>query len=528
MANTLFEALGSSAQSLPEHEAVSFPMQPARMNFAQLHRASTAFAMSLLQLGLRPGDHIALLAENRLEWVITQAAASAMGAVLVPINTHFAKDDLRFVLLQSDAKAIVLSERFRNNRYLELLHSMRSELLCLQHVIVIPNGGDTVNTFDSAYSFESRLQAGLETPVDLPQVDATAPGALLYTSGTTGFPKGALLSHAGMVHNARATNARLRMTSADRWTSIISLFHCAGCIMNLTGTVVAGACYVGVEAFEAKQMCKIIEAERCTVLSGVPTSYVAMLDHPERNTFDMTSLRAGTCGGADADPAQLRRCVEHFPIPQLVQVYGQTESSTLVSCSSVDDEDRLDNAGLALDGFEVRIVSTETQEVMSAGALGEIHARGPGVMLGYYKRPAETRATRTEDGWLKTGDLGFLDARGALTIAGGRLRDMVIRAGENIYPVEVENFLRAHDAVSDCAVVGLSDAYYGEILGAVVTCETSVSLSDLQHYCQGRLARFKVPEQWFVIDALPLTPSGKVKKTVLREWINEGRLEALV
>ena len=361
------------------------------------------------------------------------------------------------------------------------------------------------------------------TPVT-PDPDAVA--ALLYTSGTTGFPKGALLSHRAMMMVATNSATRLGLEAGGRWTSIIPLFHCAGCILNLLGSLSHGAAYVGVPSFDPENMFRIIEAERCTHLSGVPTSYLAMLDHPARTNYDLSSLKAGSCGGADCNPDVLQRCAAVFPIPGLSQVYGQTEGGTLFACPQHDDPLRWETAGKALPDYQLRIVDPETLARLPAGEIGEVHARGPMVMVGYYNKPEATAETII-DGWLRTGDLGYLREDGRLVIAGGRLRDMIIRGGENIYPAEIENVLQQHDAVAEVAVFGVPDDYYGEIVGAAVKLARPVSASELQALCAARIAKFKVPAVIFTVERFPLTPSGKIRKVELRELAKENRMEKL-
>jgi fatty-acyl-CoA synthase len=321
--------------------------------------------------------------------------------------------------------------------------------------------------------------------------------------------------------------ARLGLWAGNRWTSIIPLFHCAGCILNLLGALQTGAAYVGVPGFDPEIMFRVIEAERCTHLSGVPTSYLAMLDHPARSDYDLSSLRGGTCGGADCNPDVLRRCAEEFPMPGLCQVYGQTEGSTLFTCPSTDDPLRWETAGTALPGYELRIVDPTTLQSLPAGQIGELQGRGPMVMQGYYKRPDDTAETIIAGDWLRSGDLGFITETGHLVIAGGRLRDMIIRGGENIYPAEIENLLQAHPAVASVAVFGLADTYYGEIVAAAVKLSAPVAAAALQAHCAARIAKFKVPAVIYAVESFPLTPSGKIRKVELRHWAAERRMERL-
>lgn len=506
-------AVEQAAQRWPEAEALVFPHQQARRSFRQYRNEALALAGALAARGLARGDHIALLAENRVEWPIVQMACAALGAVFVPLNTHYRRDDLAYALKQSDAKALICSTYFRSNPYLENVTALRPGLPLLKHVFTLE--ADYPNLIAEAQEF---------TPAE---TDPDAVAALLYTSGTTGFPKGALLTHRAMMMVGTNSAARLGLVAGDRWTSIIPLFHCAGCILNLLGSLAHGAAYVGVPGFDPETMFRVIEAERCTFLSGVPTSYLSMLDHPARKDYDLSSLKAGSCGGADCNPDILRRCAAEFPMPGLAQVYGQTEGGTLFVCPAHDDPLRWETAGTALPGYDLRIVDPVTREGLRPGAIGEIQARGPMVMEGYYKNPEATAETILEGGWLRTGDLGYLRPDGHLVIAGGRLRDMIIRGGENIYPAEIEAVLQSHEAVAEVAVFGVSDAYYGEIVAAAVKLVKPAATAELQSLCAARIAKFKVPTLIFAVERFPLTPSGKIRKVELREWAAGGRMEQL-
>ena len=508
-----WDALEHAARHWPEAEALVFPHQQARRSFAQYHTEARALAGALQARGIKAGDHVALLAENRVEWPIVQMACAALGAVFVPLNTHYRRDDLAYALKQSDSLALICSTQYRSNPYLENVMALRPDLPLLTHVFTLEDD------YPQLMQEARELQPSPGRPEDV--------AALLYTSGTTGFPKGALLSHRAMMMVARNSAERLDLRAGDRWTSIIPLFHCAGCILNLLGCLNKGAAYVGVPSFDPETMFRVIEAERCTFLSGVPTSYLAMLDHPARGKYDLSTLKAGSCGGADCNPEVLKRCAEEFPMPGLAQVYGQTEGGTLFVCPAHDDPLRWETAGRALPGYELRVVDPQTLASLGPGEIGEIQARGPMVMEGYYKKPEATAETIIEGGWLRTGDLGYLREDGRLVIAGGRLRDMIIRGGENIYPAEIENVLQQHHAVAEVAVFGVADDYYGEIVAAAVKLSGSVRASDLQALCAGRIAKFKVPAVIYRAERFPLTPSGKIRKVELRQWAKDGLMEKL-
>jgi acyl-CoA synthetase (AMP-forming)/AMP-acid ligase II len=515
------DALRRWSERAGAKEALAFPLSGGRLTYRAWYEKSLALARALLDIGLAPGSHVALLAENRLEWPLVQMGVAAMGGVLVPLNTHYRREDLAYAMTRSRSRAIILSPEFRSNAYLAMLDEMRAQLPDLEHVIAL----DAVEGREPPLS--DLLERGHASRRELPRTDPFAPASLQYTSGTTGFPKGALLHYAGMLEDAWATASRLHFGQGERYTSIIPLFHCAGCVMGLQMCLQAGATYVGVPYFDPETVFRVIQEERCTALSGVPTSWLAMLDHPARASYDLSTLRTGTCGGADANPDVLNACREHFPIPELVQVYGQTECSTLISASDCKAERRVETAGPPLDGCEVRITHPETGAPLLAGEIGQIEARGVMVMIGYHDLPEATAEAIDADGWLKTGDLGTLTPEGRLLVAGGRLRDMIIRGGENIYPVEIENVLATHPAIAEATVFAIPDDYYGEIPGAAVRLRGPVSASALAAHCRQRIARFKTPARWFVVDRFPVTASGKIRKVELRQLAIEGKLEPL-
>ncbi len=513
-------------------QALSFPQSGGGATYEQWADEAYALARGLLALGLGPDRHIALMAENRREWPVVQLAVALAGSIFVPLNTHYRRDDLETVLRHSRADALITVPAFRSNPYLDHIRDMRGLLRDLDHVIVIGDarGGDARggDAGREELSYEALVDSGRARPgMVLPERDGTQDGAMLFTSGTTGTPKGAMLTHRGMMLNAHQTALRLGIGPGDRWTSIIPLFHCAGCIMSLLGGLQHGACYVGVPAFEPVSMFETIEAERCTVLSGVPTSFLAMLEHPLRAEFDLTSLRTGTCGGADCNADVLKACARDYPIPQICQVYGQTEACTLIAAPDASDPLRFETAGPPLADHEVRIIEPATGAEQPPGAIGEIRARGPMVMTCYFGAPDATEETLDDDGWLHTGDLGYLTETGHLVISGGRLGDMIIRGGENIYPAEIENLLQEHPAVSSVAVFGVTDVYYGERVTATVVLSGETSAGELQAFCADRIARFNIPTEVFVAQAFPLTPSGKIRKVELREQVARGELERL-
>jgi fatty-acyl-CoA synthase len=512
------------ANRWPDKEALVFDSTSQRLTFSQWLLASQTIASALRRRGIQPGDSVALWAENRIEWPIAQVAIAATGAVLVPVNTHFRQEDLLHVLDHSQSVAILLSERFRSSDYLQMALASRHLLPALREIISFDEPSTQI---ENCSSYPALMLDAPESPFKAWSWLPRELASIQYTSGTTGRPKGAELCFEGMLMNARGTVARLGVTSEDRWTSIIPLFHCAGCIMNVLAALEVGATYVGVSAFDAGRMLRLVEAERCTLLTGVPTSYLSMLEHPERAHYDLSSLRAGTCGGADCDPALLKRCSDAFPIPGLLQVYGQTEASTLIALDHCDSPQRFTTAGMPLPGMQVRVCDPDTGRTLAPSETGEIHVRGPMVMLGYHRDALETARCIDGEGWMQTGDLGRLTADGRVELVGGRLRDMIIRGGENIYPVEVENLLRAHPCINEIAVFALPDPFYGEVVAAAVELSEALSLAEIRQACVGKIAGFKHPVKVYKISQWPMTSSGKILKRELKAQALSAGLEEL-
>jgi fatty-acyl-CoA synthase len=516
--DTSIEALAAIAQRRPDKDAFVFP--EAALSFGDWSEKSTALAKALLDLGFAPGDNISLLAQNSIHWPIVQLAVAKAGMILVPLNTYYKVDDLTYALSHSQARAVFFTPAFRTNKYLKLVREAAKQSKDLRAKIVI--GGDA----EGCLNIDNLIADGITSSTALPSVKGEDSAAIIYTSGTTGFPKGAILTHRGVMADGCAVFSRLKIGSDDRITSIVPMFHSASFCVAIPGCLAAGATFLGLEAFDAVEMFKVIERHRATVHVAVPTSLRIMLEHPRRNEFDLSSLRVGTCGGADVEPELLRRCAVEFPIPGLVQAYGLTESTGLACCPEPDDPDRFETAGRPLPGYSVRIADPESGAILGEDAIGEVQIKSPSIMRGYFANDSETLKAIDADGWLKTGDLGQVRRDGKLVLSGGRLKDMIIRGGENIYPAEVERVLLSHPAVSEVAVFGLKDDHFGELVAAAVR-GGEVTAAELADHCASRIAKYKIPAKYFRIEAFPLTPSGKIRKVALREMVADGRLHGL-
>jgi fatty-acyl-CoA synthase len=481
-----------------------------RWTFAEMLADSERVAAALLAR-FSPGERIAAWAPNLPEWVLLEFGAALAGMVLVTVNPAYQRHELAYVLGQSGAAGIVLVQEWRGNPMRASLDAVRDELNDLREAIFFEE-------------WDEFLDAGV--PGVLPEVNPDDPAQIQYTSGTTGFPKGAVLRHGSLTDNAAMYVAEVEIGPGDVYVNPMPMFHTAGCGMAVLGTLHARAKHVPVLAFDPGFVLELIERERGTALLGVPTMQIALLEHPDVATRDLSSLRSSVSGGSLV-PAELVRRIEATFGVRFCIVYGTTECSPLVTMTRFDDsaEDKAETIGRAMPQTEVKIVDPVSGEVVAPGAVGELCARGYMVMHGYFENPLGTAEVIDADGWYHTGDLASMDERGYCRIE-GRLKDMIIRGGENIYPREIEGVLFEHPGVAEIAVVGIPDDKWGEQVAAFVRPAGDVppTTAELSAFVRERLAAFKVPRCWVFVDAFPLTGSGKVQKFILRERYVNGEL----
>ncbi|CAN7321071.1 AMP-binding protein [Variovorax paradoxus] len=460
-----------------------------------------------------PGERVCLWAPNVPEWVILQYGVALAGLVLVTANPALRSIELRYVLRQSRCTGLLYTAEFRGTDMAAVAREVAGEV---RETFCLLNWQTEVRTHSDRG--------------ELPHVQALDPAQIQYTSGTTGNPKGALLHHAGLVTSARLTCNRAGI-EASVVISPMPLFHTAGAVLSSLGCVTTGSTYVLPLLFEPETLMRAIALERCDVLYGVPTMQIAMLDHPKRDQYDLSTLRVAISGGAPVPPELLHRIETGFHC-DLLTLYGQTECSPTISMVGPNDnqEDKATTVGQPLPQVEIRIADPASGKTQPVGAEGEVEVRGPQCMLGYFEMPEETAQTMRPDGWLRTGDLGTLDRRGYLRVT-GRLKDMIIRGGENIYPAEVEARLMEHATVAMAVVFGIPDARWGEVVGAAVQIRAGMPLpaaETLRAHCLSMLAPQKLPTVWFSCDAFPLTASGKVQKFRLRELAEKNQLTQMV
>lgn len=481
-----------------------------RWTYAQLLAQAEQCAHWLLSR-YAPGDHICLWAPNVPEWVILQYGAALAGIVLVTANPALRAEELRYVLRQSRSIALIHVDAFRGSDMAAVAEQVADEV---KEVF-------SLNRWNE-------VQASRETG-ELPVVEPRAPAQLQYTSGTTGQPKGALLHHMGLLTNASYVTARLKLGEGVL-VSPMPLFHTAGSVMSVLGSMVSGATLVLPQFFDTEAVLAAIQRERATVLYGVPTMLIALIEHPRRAHYDLSSVRYANSGGAPVPPELLRRVQVGLGC-ELLSVYGQTEASPIICQTAPNDalDDRAETAGQPLWQVEVRVADPMSGAVMPVGVGGELQARGYQTMLGYFEMPEATAQAFTTDGWLRTGDLGVMDDRGYVRIT-GRLKDMIIRGGENIYPVEVEARLLEHPEVVDVAVFGMPDPHWGEVVCAALRFrnpQDTPTVLELRDFCKQSLAPQKAPTRYFASSTFPLTGSGKVQKFRLIQQAREGSIPPL-
>ncbi|MBK6942117.1 MAG: AMP-binding protein [Planctomycetes bacterium] len=519
---TVSELLRRAAALWPTQEAVVSPPRGVRLSFADLDRHANVVAAGLLRHGIGRGDRVVLWSVNCPDWVVLQYALARIGAVLVTANTALKRDELTYILGKSRARALVFARGTPSNDFAATVERLdRARLPHLNVLIGMDRAAATdsiaLEAVASAAGADARA-AVLEVETRLSRDDVIN---MQYTSGTTGFPKGVMLTHRNLVQNAAAIAPILDFRPGDRLCLCVPLFHCFGCVI---GTLVAhetGSALVLVEGFDAAVVLDTIERERCTALYGVPTMFIAELAAQRARPRDLTSLRVGVMAGAPCPEQVMREAAVDLHIPGLVIAYGLTEASPGVTLSSPTDslDLRATTVGKALPGLAVRIADPDSGVEVARGQSGELWTRGEHVMAGYDDEPEATRRAITTDGWLKTGDMATMDEQGFVRIV-GRSKELIIRGGENIAPAEVEDALRVHDAVLDVAAFGVPSAFFGEEVAVAVRMkpERTVSAAELQAFCRARIAEHKVPSRVLFVDQFPLTGSGKVQRFVLREW----------
>ncbi|UFJ43268.1 AMP-binding protein [Brevibacillus humidisoli] len=530
---TIGDLLDETAARIPEREAVVYKECDLRYSYAQFQQICNQVAKGLISLGIEKGENMAIWATNVPEWVTAQFASAKMGAVLVTVNTSYRVHELEYLLRQSESTTLMLIDSYRGADYLEMIREICPELAhCepgqlksarlpnLRNVIYIGSERQPGMFLWSDLLRRAEMVSDEELLIRQRSLQPDDVINMQYTSGTTGFPKGVMLSHVNIVNNAIKVAECMRLEETDRVCIPVPFFHCFGCVMGTLACVATGATMVPLITFDPQRVLQVVEEERCSALYGVPTMFIAELNHPSFPNRDLTSLRTGIMAGSPCPIEVMKKVVEQMGIRDITIAYGQTESSPVITQTRPEDsiERRVSTVGRAHDGVEVKIVDPATGEEVEPGVQGELCTRGYLVMKGYYNMPEQTMKAIDSDGWLHTGDLATMDEEGYFRIT-GRLKDMIIRGGENIYPREIEEFLYSHPKILDVQVVGVPDEKYGEQVLACIKVKEGEVLTEeeVKQYCEGKIARFKIPHYIQFVSDYPMTASGKIQKYKLRE-----------
>jgi fatty-acyl-CoA synthase len=537
LSDTIGDHLDRVAEAAPDSPALVVPHQDVRWSYGELRDKTDAFAAGLLALGLKPGQRIGIWSPNCAEWVVAQFATAKAGLILVNINPAYRLHELDYALNKVDCSALILAPAFKSSNYIEMLQSLAPELASSEPGalkaeklsglrVVIRLGADKtpgmVNFADVPGLAKEADRSHLAEVRESLQFDD--PINIQFTSGTTGRPKGATLSHQNILNNGYFVGESIRLTAQDRMCIPVPFYHCFGMVMGNLGAITHGACMViPGEGFEPERVLKAVQEERCTSLYGVPTMFIALLNHPDFDKTDLSSLRTGIMAGSPCPIDVMRQVIERMHMPEVTIAYGMTETSPVSFQSAVDDsvERRVSTVGRIHPHVEVKIVDPMGR-IVPRGEPGELLTRGYSVMRGYWGDHDLTAEAVDVSRWMHTGDLAVLDAEGYCNIV-GRIKDMVIRGGENIYPREVEEFLYGHPKIRDVQVFGIPDKQYGEQLCAWIILKDGERLSeeDIILFCSSEIAHYKIPRTIRFVESFPMTVTGKIQKFIMRKMMIE-------
>lgn len=534
---TIGAYLEEQVKRLPDHEFIVYPDRDLSWSYSTFNERVDHLAKGLLATGIGKGDHVGIWACNVPDWITFMFATAKIGAVLVTINTQYRIFELEYLIKQADLAALVIIDSFRDHNYLDTIYELIPELrICqrghlrsekfpeLRSVIYIGQ-----EKHRGIYNSRELLQLGsqcsdgryLKVKASL---DCHEVVNMQYTSGTTGFPKGVMLSHYNILNNGYYIGDRQKFSAADRLCLPVPLFHCFGCVLGVMAALTHGTTMVPLELFDPLLVLAAVQKEKCTALYGVPTMFIAELDHQMFDMFDLSSLRTGIMAGSPCPEETMRQVMEKMHCTDITIAYGLTEASPVITQTRTDDSiaQRTGTVGAALPEIEVKIIDPETGLEVDQGTSGELCCRGYNIMKGYYNMPERTAEAIDADGWLHSGDQAEVDSDGYYRIT-GRIKDMIIRGGENIYPREIEEFLYTMDGILDVQVAGIPDEKYGEVVGAFIIRKEGADITDADviDFTRNRIAPYKKPKHVFFLDSYPMTASGKIQKYKLREIARE-------
>ena len=510
----IFQNLRRTAARFSDREALVAAHQNYRSTYSELVAQCEVIARGLMSRGVKPGDRVGIWAPNRFEWVVVQYATAAMGAILVNINPAYRTSELEYALNQSGISFLILAAAFRQADYKAMLAEVKGRCPDLREALVLEDGWEALKR-DAANTNESALR---EVEGSLQFDD---PINIQYTSGTTGFPKGATLTHHNILNNGFFIGETLKYSEQDRVCIPVPFYHCFGMVLgNLACTTHGATMVIPAEAFDPVLTMETVQKERCTSLYGVPTMFIAELEHQRFKEFDFSSLRTGIMAGSPCPVEVMKKVQTTMHIPEMTIAYGMTETSPVSTQSTTDDplERRVSTVGRVHPHAEIKIVDAASGAVVPRGTTGELCSRGYMVMLGYWNNEEATHQAIDSARWMHTGDLATIDDEGYVNIV-GRIKDMIIRGGENIYPREVEEFLYGHPDVADVQVIGVPSEKYGEeVMAWVKSREGATPTGDeLALWCKGKIASYKIPRHWKFVDSFPMTVTGKIQKYKMRE-----------
>jgi fatty-acyl-CoA synthase len=535
--DTIGQFFEKQVEKDPDRDFLVYPDRGLRFSYKEFDERVNLLAKGLLSIGIEKGDHIGIWARNVPDWLTFMFATSKIGVVLVTVNTAYKSHELEYVLKQSDMKALAIVDGFQEIDYIQTIYDLVPELKTQERGNLVSKKFPFLKSIiyigpekhRGMYNTHELLLLGKHTNDDefikiKNSLDNYEVINMQYTSGTTGFPKGVMLTHRNILNNGFYIGERQKFTEEDRLCLPVPLFHCFGIVLGVMAILTHRATLIMVELFDPLMVLAAVQKEKATALYGVPTMFIAEFSHPMFDMFDLSSLRTGIMAGSPCPIEAMRKVIDEMNMKDVTIAYGLTEASPVFIQTSADDtiEKKVNTVGTPLPHIEVKVIDPETGEELGPDKPGEVCCRGYNVMKGYYKMPEMTEETIEEDGWLHSGDLVTLDEDGYYTIV-GRIKDMIIRGGENIYPREIEEFLYTMPGVQDVQVIGIPDEKYGEIVGAfVITAKgADITEEDVRDYALTKIARYKVPKHVFIVDGFPLTASGKIQKFKLREMAVE-------
>ena len=515
LGETIGANLERTAGEHPDRLAMVSRHQDVRLTYAEYDAEIDRVACALLDAGIERGDRVGLWSPNRVEWALVQYATAKLGAILVNVNPAYRTHELEYALKHSGCRLLVAASKFKTSDYVAMVGEVRGGLAELERVVFLDDP-----SWDELLDGASRVDVGAVRERSA-ALDPSDPINIQYTSGTTGFPKGATLSHHNILNNGYFVGEGCRITQEDLICVPVPYYHCFGMVMGNLAASSHGACVVlPGEAFEPRSVLEAVQEEGCSVLYGVPTMFIAELDHPEFESFDLSSLRTGIMAGSPCPIEVMRKVIDRMHMAEVTICYGMTETSPVSTQTGADDELelRVGTVGRVHPHVEIRVADPDDGRTLPRGDTGEFQTRGYSVMLGYWEEPERTAEAIDAARWMHTGDQAVMDENGYVRIV-GRIKDMIIRGGENVYPREIEEFLYGHPDVADVQVVGVPDERFGEEILAWVKLRDGASFDEeaVRSFCEGKIARFKVPRYVREIDEFPLTVTGKVMKFKLRE-----------